>query len=123
MGERTLRGTRLGSTSYETDRDTDLARKQFVEYECPYGHRFSVPFAEGAEPPATWECPPAQCCGKAGAKGAIARAVEGGEPDKKKVRPVRTHWDMLLERRSLDELEKVLSERLTEIRGGRAESA
>jgi hypothetical protein len=28
------------------------------------------------------------------------------------VKPPRTHWDMLLERRSVDELEELLKERL-----------
>ncbi|MBF6248825.1 RNA polymerase-binding protein RbpA, partial [Nocardia elegans] len=30
----------------------------------------------------------------------------------KKVKPPRTHWDMLLERRSKEELEELLKERL-----------
>ena len=42
----------------------------------------------------------------------------GGHPDQgdlsepKKVKPVRTHWDMLRERRSIEELEELLKERL-----------
>ena len=45
MAERALRGTRLGATSYENDRNTDLAPRQEVAFDCPKGHRFTVPFA------------------------------------------------------------------------------
>jgi hypothetical protein len=54
MAERALRGTRLGATSYENDRNTDLAPRQEIAFDCPKGHHFSVPFAAEAEVPATW---------------------------------------------------------------------
>jgi hypothetical protein len=54
MAERALRGTRLGATSYENDRNTDLAPRQDVAFDCPNGHHFSVPFAAEAELPPTW---------------------------------------------------------------------
>ena len=38
--------------------------------------------------------------------------IEGDVPEPKKVKPPRTHWDMLLERRSVEELEELLKERL-----------
>ena len=41
------------------------------------------------------------------------------DEDNKPVKPQRTHWDMLLERRSIEELEIVLSEQLTAYREGR----
>ncbi|MBP8921019.1 MAG: RNA polymerase-binding protein RbpA, partial [Micropruina sp.] len=34
----------------------------------------------------------------------------------KPTKPPRTHWDMLRERRSIEELEELLAERLGEIR-------
>ena len=46
----------LGATSYENDRNTDLAPRQEVAFDCPKGHRFSVPFAAEAEIPVNWEC-------------------------------------------------------------------
>ena len=49
MGERVLRGSRLGTTSYEVDRNTDLAPRQAAVYDCPQGHHFSVPLASDAE--------------------------------------------------------------------------
>lgn len=37
----------------------------------------------------------------------------------KAAKPVRTHWDMLLERRSMEELEDLLNEQLGLLREGR----
>ena len=103
MGERVLRGSRLGATSYENDRNTDLAARQVAEYDCPKGHHLAVPLAAEAEVPATWEC---RYCG--------ATAVHVGEqaPAPKKTKPSRTHMDMLRERRSTADLEEVLKEQL-----------
>jgi hypothetical protein len=113
MAERALRGTRLGATSYENDRNTDLAPRQEVAFDCPKGHRFSVPFAAEAEIPAKWEC---RVCG------ATATTATGDQPTAAKVKPPRSHWDMLLERRSISDLEEVLAERLAIIRGQRGET-
>ncbi|MEP6696752.1 MAG: RNA polymerase-binding protein RbpA [Pseudonocardiales bacterium] len=114
MGERTLRGSRLGAVSYETDRNTELAPRQDADYLCAKGHRFTVPFAAEAEMPSTWECK---------ADGSTAKLVDGVEPEAKRGKPPRTHWDMLLERRSVADLEEVLAERLDVLRGKRSRSA
>ena len=42
----------------------------------------------------------------------------GQTPEEKVEKPARTHWDMLLERRSEKELEEILNERLELLRGG-----
>ncbi len=110
MAERALRGTRLGATSYENDRNTDLAPRQEIAFDCPKGHHFSVPFAAEAEVPATWEC---RVCG------AVAFTSAADLPAPKKVKTPRSHWDMLRERRSIADLEQVLAERLALIRGER----
>lgn len=108
MSERALRGSRLGATSYETDRNVELAARQVVGYDCPKGHHFEVPFSAEAEAiPATWEC---RTCGS------TALRVDGDQPEEKHGRPARTHWDMLLERRSREELEEILAERLEVLR-------
>jgi hypothetical protein len=119
MGERVLRGSRLGTTSYETDRNTDLAPRQDVAFDCPNGHVTAVPMASDAELPATWEC---RVCG------APAKLRHGDAVEPKKGKTARTHWDMLLERRSIEDLEEVLAERLAELharspRGGQRKSA
>ena len=75
MGERILRGSRLGAVSYETDRGTELAPRQSATYDCPNGHRFGVPFAAEADVPAVWEC---KVCGE----GAVI--VDGERPEPKK---------------------------------------
>ena len=46
-------------------------------------------------------------------------ASTGQSPSPKKVKPPRSHWDMLMERRSVADLEEVLAERLAVIRGQR----
>ena len=109
MAERALRGTRLGATSYETDNGIDLAPRQDVEYGCPNGHKFGLPFSMEADVPAQWEC---RVCG------AMALRVDGEAPEEKPGKPARTHWDMLLERRTVADLEEVLAERLEVLRGG-----
>jgi RNA polymerase-binding protein len=106
MGERVLRGSRLGTTSYETDRDIDLAPRREVIYDCPSGHATKLPMSADAELPAEWEC---RTCGATG------KLRDGVAVEAKAGKHVRSHWDMLLERRSLDDLEDVLSERLAEL--------
>lgn len=114
MAERSLRGSRLGSISYETERHAEPIARQLMQYKCESGHSFAVPFADDAEVPLVWEC---------AKDGSLARLVGGAEPVAKKTKPPRTHWDMLLERRSIEELEDVLAERLEVLRGRRARSA
>ncbi|MCA1822679.1 MAG: RNA polymerase-binding protein RbpA [Frankia sp.] len=114
MGDRVLRGSRLGGVSYESDRNTDLAPRQAAQYECPDGHRFSVPFAAEAEVPPTWAC---RTCGEP------AVLVGGAAPEPKKTKPTRTHMDMLRERRSTADLEEVLKEQLDARAAARKKSA
>ncbi|HEY7224583.1 MAG TPA: RNA polymerase-binding protein RbpA [Micromonosporaceae bacterium] len=114
MAERMLRGSRLGAVSYESDRNTELAPRQTREYLCPRGHQFEVPFAVDAEVPITWECK---------FDGTVARLVDGSEPEQKKAKPPRTHWDMLLERRTIAELDDILNERLEEVRARRGRAS
>ena len=110
MPDRVLRGSRLGATSYETERANDVAPRQIVVFDCPRGHEVRVPMAAEAELPGFWEC---KVCG------ASAALRDGEAPEPRRVKPVRTHWDMLLERRSLPELEIILSERLEQLHQSR----
>lgn len=107
MGE-ALRGTRLGTVSYETEDGVEFAPRQPVVYDCPNGHETTVPFSAEAEVPATWEC---RSCG------AVALRRDAEMPEAKAGRRPRTHWDMLMERRTVDDLEELLTERLTLLRG------
>ena len=109
MAERTLRGARLGGQSFEDERGIEFAARQNIAYLCPQGHEFEIPMSVEAEVPAVWECP--RC-------GAEAISKSGQEREAKVEKPVRTHWDMLLERRSEKELEDILKERLELLRDG-----
>lgn len=109
MAERTLRGARLGGQSFEDERGIEFAARRNVGYACAHGHSFEIPMSVEAEVPPVWECP--RC-------GAEATLQDGPGPETKAEKPARTHWDMLLERRSIKELEAILSERLELLRGG-----
>lgn len=106
MADRVLRGSRMGAVSYETDRDHDLAPRRMVKYQTDSGEVFEVPFADDAEIPNEWMC-------KNGQPGTL---MEGGGQESKPVKPPRTHWDMLRERRSLEELDVLLEERVELLR-------
>ena len=109
MAERSLRGARLGAQSFEDERGVEMAPRQQVEYALPDGRIFTVTMADEADIPAEWEDPKT---------GQVGRRTDGSEPAAKNEKPVRTHWDMLLERRSVDELEDILTERLELLRAG-----
>ena len=114
MADRHMRGnrvgSRLGAVSYETERNRDLEPRQTSRYRTQNGEEFDIPFAEDAEIPGTWEC-------RNGMEGAL---IEGGElAEPKKVKVPRTPWDMLRERRSIEQLEELLKERLELIKSRR----
>ena len=109
MSDGALRGTRLGTLSYETDDNVAFAERQRVRYDCVCGKEIILTFAMEAEIPSLWEC---RC-------GAQALLRGGERPEPKAERRVRTHWDMLLERRSLSDLEELLTERLLLLRESR----
>ncbi|AIG64143.1 membrane protein [Corynebacterium atypicum] len=106
MADRVLRGSRMGAVSYETDRDHDLAPRQMVKYRTDSGEIFEVPFADDAEIPESWLCK----------NGQMGTLVEGEGVETKPAKPPRTHWDMLRERRSIEELDELLEERIDQLR-------
>ena len=109
MSERSMRGTRLGASSMESEDGVQPAARQDVSYLCPHGHKVVVTLSMEAEIPALWEC---RC-------GAMALREDTEAPEPKVVKPPRTHWDMLMERRTTAELEELLTERLELLRSGR----
>jgi hypothetical protein len=114
MADRTLRGSRLGAISYETEYGAEPAPRNMAAYRCQRGHEFRVPFSEEAEIPTTWECR---------LDGTSGLLIDGPAPEAKKVKPARTHWDMLMERRSIADLEEVLAERLDVLRARRGQKS
>ena len=110
----TMRGMRLGSQSRESDRFAKLAERKTIDFTCPAGHVFSIVMALEAELPETWEC---KHCDQ------IALRLEDGEPINLQAgeqEATRSHYDMVLERRSREELEDLLQEVLADMRKRRS---
>lgn len=99
----------LGSKSLETEDGVQFAPRSEARYLCECGDITIVPFSVEAEIPRNWECR----CGR------IA-VLEGdtGEDETDEKQP-RTHWDMLLERRTEEELAVLLDEQLKLLRAGK----
>lgn len=116
MADRTLRGMRLGSQSMQSEEGVEFASRQRAQYRTTDGELFEVVFSSDAELPDTWESP------KSGREGVLL-APDGTPIDivQADVKAARTHWDMLLERRSIAELEELLEERLALLRAKRGE--
>ncbi|MDQ2624739.1 MAG: RNA polymerase-binding protein RbpA [Actinomycetota bacterium] len=109
MASRSLRGTRIGALSMETEEGVEFAARFQAHYDCPNGHTIVLPFSVEADVPPTWEC---RC-------GAAALLRDAVQPEAKPGKPQRTHWDMLLERRTTAELQELLDERLELLRAGK----
>lgn len=84
-----------------------------VRYRTESGEIFEVPFADDAEVPGEWLCK----------NGQVGELVEGEGTEAKPVKPPRTHWDMLRERRSIEELDVLLDERVDLLRKRRRNAA
>jgi RNA polymerase-binding protein len=104
-----LRGS---NRSYETNRNHDLAPRKTARYRTENGEEFDIPCADDADVPGTW-------LSRNSMEGTL---IEGGDlAEPKKVKVPRTPWDMLRERRSIEELEELeeLEERLEIIKSRR----
>jgi hypothetical protein len=82
-----------------------------ARYRTENGEEFEFAFADDAEIPGTWLC-------RNGMEGTLIDQ-RGDLAEPKKVKAPRTHWDMLRERRSIEELEELLKERLEIIKSRR----
>ena len=109
MANRSLRGMRIGSNSLETEEGVEFAPRLQAHYDCPNGHTIILPFSTEADVPLVWEC---RC-------GEEALLRDATRPEPKNGKKPRTHWDMLLERRTVKELEELLEERLDLLRAGK----
>lgn len=113
MSQQTMRGMRLGASSLETDSGVRLESRSKYPFLCSQGHSFEIQFAQTAEIPDTWEC---KTCSREAIRLVDGATVELAFNEEK---TPRSHWQMLLERRSLDELEEILSEQLANLRARR----
>lgn len=106
---------RLGAQSLQSEEGVEFASRRKVTYRTDDGTTFEVVFAADAEIPEIWESP------RTGQEGRLigddGEIVESTAPEGK---APRTHWDMLLERRTIGELEELLNERLELLRSGQA---
>jgi hypothetical protein len=119
-----LRGSTMNSHSYETDEGVAPAQTVRRGYHCPVGHVTTLRFSVEAEAiPATWDCPK---CGRMAHNDSAVAAVEAGTAHGRALASPRTsatgktHWEMLLERRTLADLEVIFAERLSMLRASRA---
>jgi|SRR5215470_1291787 len=87
----------------------DLAGRQSVDFACPRGHEFTRVFSDDIALPAEWEC--------------RQHSVTAERKDRARLQPpavkVRTHWDMVRERRKESELARILDDQLRALRAGR----
>ena len=111
--QQTMRGIRLGSQSLESEVGVSYSPRTKYEFLCPNGHSSEIVFAQDAEMPETWQC---KSCSQFGT------LLKDGKPITLSITELKTpksHWDMLLERRSKVELEVILKERLAYIKARR----
>ncbi|MFB7250803.1 RNA polymerase-binding protein RbpA [Microbacterium sp. NPDC056234] len=114
MADRSLRGIRLGAQSLQSEEGVVFMERRETTYTCDAcGHVTTLMFAADAEPPQKWEC---RTCGADAVLQVDGKSVTLDESDEK---AARTHWDMLLERRTRAELEELLEERLAFLRARR----
>jgi len=118
MADRSLRGMRLGSQSLQSEEGVEFASRRKSVYRTVDGTTFDVVFASEAEVPEVWSSP------KTGQEGRLV-ADDGSlvQYEEAEVKAPRTHWDMLLERRTRPELEELLQERLEFLRARRGQAA
>ncbi|MEY4993830.1 MAG: hypothetical protein RIS82_952 [Actinomycetota bacterium] len=114
MAQQTMRGMRLGTQSLESERGVNYSARSNHSYQCVNNHVSEMVFSADAEIPQTWQCK--QCPEQ-------ATLLEDGKMivlDASDDKTPRSHWEMLLERRTREELEEILQERLDYIRARRA---
>jgi hypothetical protein len=112
-----LRGMRLGTQSLQSEEGVEFSPRKKSVYRTADGTTFEVVFSADAEVPEVWESP------KTGQEGVLLSSdgspVETVQVDSK---VPRSHWDMLLERRTRAELEELLQERLDYLRARRGQT-
>ena len=118
MADRSLRGMRLGSQSLQSEVGVEFSPRKKSQYRTEDGTVFEVTFAAEAEVPETWESPRSGLEGRlVGEDGGLVQSVVV------ETKAPRTHWDMLLERRTRGELEELLQERLELLRARRGQTS
>lgn len=119
MASRSIRGSGLQVQSFQSEEGVEYANRVVAHYKTPRDQTFTITFAEDAEIPLTWLSP------VSGEEGVLLTKLgrRVARPPSA-VKTVRTHMDMVRERRTDAELEELLAWRLgllRHARGGRSE--
>lgn len=113
MSNKQLRGTRLGSISHENEDGVDFVETQTVTFRTADGEEFPVKFMIGVDLPFDWKSPRSSNIGRRlDAKGKPIVGVDPNAPAP--VAPTVTHWEQLMKRRTIEELEIILADRIAE---------
>ena len=113
-GHSTVRGASLGGIygqqSNESEAGAALAERQEVRYSCDRGHCFSLALYARAPVPILWQC---RVCGT----DAITDSESAVElvNARRSTSRVKSHAEYLRERRTTQELEVLLAERLAQL--------
>jgi hypothetical protein len=112
MRDDSLKGTSVSGVSTDDDEQVRFSPRFDAIYVCPNGHVTTVTLSTDAEVPPDWNCD--EC-----SEIALLRNsdVEAANRDVTRNKPSTT-WDKLLERRSEEELERMLNERLRKLESG-----
>jgi hypothetical protein len=113
MAQQTMRGIRLGAQSLESEVGVSYSPRTKHNYQCPNGHLSELVFAQEAELPNFWQCKSCQEQAQLLTDGKLIKL------DIEDLKTPRSHWEMLQERRSKEELEEILKERISFIRARR----
>ncbi len=114
MSNEVWRGSTLGSHSFESESNVVYAERTQAVFRCANGHLTEVTFAHDAELPEVWACRNCPLDAKP------FDVNSPTPPAEESSRVGRSHWQMLLERRTTEELEEILQEQLTLLRERRA---
>jgi hypothetical protein len=110
MGQQTMRGIRLGAHSLESEIGVSYSPRNRHSYQCSNSHISELVFAQDAELPETWQC---KSCPEQAVLLTDGKLIK---LDRNELKTPKSHWEMLLERRSQDELEEILKERISYIK-------
>lgn len=113
MTNKQLRGTRLGSISHESEEGVDFVETQTVTFRTEDGEEFTVNFMIGVDLPYDWKSPRTSKIGRrVDAKGKLIAGDDPNAPSP--LPPTVTHWEQLMKRRTIEELEVILADRIAE---------
>ncbi|THV38517.1 RNA polymerase-binding protein RbpA [Glycomyces buryatensis] len=98
-----IRGTRIGAIQALHSERGEPVPRQRVSYWCANGHETVTSFALYIEVPTEWDC---TCCGWPSSRD------QHNPPQRRTVKPYKSHLTYVRERRSEEEAEDLLAEAL-----------